>query len=180
MIELPAEPGSYALELLLLETIELQIGRLGRFAFPAGAYLYLGSACGPGGLRARLGRHLLPPEARRVRWHIDALRLAAVPRALGYIIYGRSASIDRPVECLWSQALSGQPGSAIPAPGFGARDCRCGCLAHLVAFPSAGAARNPLLAECALQELLARTAAPICGWCTASLVCHSLSPEVKW
>jgi Uri superfamily endonuclease len=180
MINLPAEPGSYALELFLPAPAELQIGRMGRFSFPAGAYLYLGSASGPGGLRARLGRHLLPPEARPVRWHIDALRLAAAPRALGYLIHARSAPLAKPIECLWSQALSRQPGSAIPAPGFGARDCRCGCPAHLVAFPSAGAAHSPLLAERSLQELLTRIAAPICSWSAESLVCQGLSPEVKW
>ncbi|HEX9029228.1 MAG TPA: DUF123 domain-containing protein, partial [Anaerolineales bacterium] len=56
--DLPAAPGSYVLYLRLSQRLELGVGRLGRLSFPAGEYLYLGSAGGPGGLRARLGRHI--------------------------------------------------------------------------------------------------------------------------
>jgi Uri superfamily endonuclease len=180
MIDLPAEPGSYALELILTAAAELQIGRLGRFSFPAGAYIYLGSANGPGGLRARLGRHLLPPGARSVRWHIDALRAVAAPLALCTLIHPRSGMFARPIECQWSQLLSCLPGSLIPASGFGASDCRSGCPAHLVAFPATGAAFSPLLLNQGFQALLAEFLDRIDGWESKSLVCQGLSPEVKW
>ena len=55
---LPTERGSYALHLRLARSRVLQIGRLGRFTFPAGEYIYVGSALGAGGLRSRVGRHL--------------------------------------------------------------------------------------------------------------------------
>ena len=67
------EPGSY---LLLLETRRAQhitIGKLGRFHFPKGYYCYTGSAMGPGGLAARLGRHKRLSNKTK-RWHIDYLR----------------------------------------------------------------------------------------------------------
>ena len=47
--------GAYALVLHLERKEEITVGRLGTFAFPAGYYLYAGSALGPGGLEARLG-----------------------------------------------------------------------------------------------------------------------------
>jgi Uri superfamily endonuclease len=52
-----AEPGTYALLLKLDKQERITIGKLGTFDFPAGYYLYVGSALGPGGLRARLARH---------------------------------------------------------------------------------------------------------------------------
>ncbi len=47
---LPVTRGSYALHLRLARSHVLQIGRLGRFAFPPGEYVYVGSAMGAGGL----------------------------------------------------------------------------------------------------------------------------------
>jgi Uri superfamily endonuclease len=52
-----AELGTYALLLKLDKQERITVGRLGTFGFPAGYYLYVGSALGPGGLRARLARH---------------------------------------------------------------------------------------------------------------------------
>jgi Uri superfamily endonuclease len=129
MNPLPDNPGTYAVHLRLLNDQLLQIGRLGIFSFPAGEYVYSGSAFGPGGLRARLGRHLR--GRGKPHWHIDYLRGAA--RVLG-AWYSLSA---HSLECQWSQALAELPGAFIPAPRFGASDCHSGCRAHLVAF-SAG------------------------------------------
>lgn len=52
-----AEPGTYALLLKLDKQERITVGKLGTFDLPAGYYLYVGSALGPGGLRARLTRH---------------------------------------------------------------------------------------------------------------------------
>ena len=49
---IPNEPGTYQLVLFLPEDITLQVGALGVFRFPAGRYVYTGSALG--GLRRRL------------------------------------------------------------------------------------------------------------------------------
>lgn len=107
--------------------MRLQVGRLGEFDLPAADYVYLGSACGPGGLRARLGRHL--SGAGRAHWHIDYLR--RVTQVAGCLYRPGRPSL----ECAWSQTLLLQPEAFIPIPGFGARDCVSGCPAHLIAFP---------------------------------------------
>src|SRR5690349_8091196 len=66
---LPPDPGVYQLYLDLANATVLEIGRLGRLAFPAGLYVYTGSALG--GLRPRLARHLR--REKRHHWHIDHL-----------------------------------------------------------------------------------------------------------
>lgn len=129
---IPAEPGSYLLWLHTPQTQELIVGRLGRFNFPPGDYFYLGSAQGPGGLRARLGRHLL--GSGKPHWHIDHLRAVTQVRGFGYQIrLSQSGTTPHiPLECDWSQKLTILSEVSLPAPGFGASDCRSGCAAHLV------------------------------------------------
>ena len=129
----PGLPGSYALCLRLAHPERLAAGKLGEFDFPAGDYVYLGRAHGPGGLRSRLERH--GRGAVRRHWHIDFLRAAAA--VTGAVVAVESATCDRaaiPLECTWSQLLAGLPGASIPAAHFGSSDCRCGCPAHLVHF----------------------------------------------
>ena len=125
--QMTTERGSYVLTLELKHSRVLTIGRLGKVTLPAGLYAYTGSSCGPGGLRARLGRHLRGGGARH--WHIDYVRAAAQVQACFYTVS------DTPLECAWSQALAALPGAMIPVPGFGASDCRSGCGAHLIALP---------------------------------------------
>jgi Uri superfamily endonuclease len=124
----PALPGTYALHLSLPAPAHLQIGWLGIFDFPPGDYLYLGSARGPGGLRARLQHHAR--IAVKPHWHIDYLRAAA--QLEGFWISTAPARL----ECAWSKALLRLPGAVVPVIGFGAGDCTGGCAAHLVAFPN--------------------------------------------
>ena len=124
---LPTECGSYALHLRLVRSRVPQIGRLGRFTFPAGEYIYVGSALGAGGLRSRVGRHLRGDG--KSHWHIDYLR--SVARVVN-CLYTVS---DEPLECVWSQALAALPGATMPVPGLGSSDCRSGCGSHLVRLP---------------------------------------------
>jgi len=123
-IHLPREGGTYLLVLQLHCRIEIEVGRLGRIRFQRGWYAYAGSAFGPGGLAARVGRHLVPSTKKH--WHIDYLRVQAQP--VGVWI------TPEPAECVWAAALSSLPGAGLPIPGFGASDCRLGCTAHLVYF----------------------------------------------
>lgn len=135
MDDLPVRPGTYALILRLREEAEIDVGRLGKFVFPAGFYVYVGSARGPGGIRARLGRHLR--GVARPHWHIDHLRSAAQVYGFGYQVDNlETHSTALPPECGWSQALAALPDAGILAPGFGASDCRMGCQAHLIHFPT--------------------------------------------
>jgi Uri superfamily endonuclease len=124
--ELPPAGGSYVLLVPLATPLTLDVGRLGRFDFPTGTYAYVGSAQGPGGLRARVGRHLRADKA--LRWHVDFLT-AAAPVTEVWI----DASAAR-LECAWSGALAALPGVRQPVPGFGASDCAC--LTHQFLFPA--------------------------------------------
>ena len=123
MTALPTAGGSYTLFLRLTASATIRVGRLGRFDFPAGTYAYFGSAFGPGGLQARLGRHLRGGGA--LRWHVDYLRSRATVAGYCYTV-----STQR-LECVWSRAAAAWPGASAPVPGFGASDCRAGCPAHL-------------------------------------------------
>jgi Uri superfamily endonuclease len=121
---LPDGPGTYVLILRLPHLTTIGVGRLGRVQFPAGWFAYAGSARGPGGLAARISRHLRSPKP--MRWHLDYLRAQAQPVQIWY------ARGIRKRECAWARALSGLAGASIPAPRFGASDCHCP--AHLFRF----------------------------------------------
>lgn len=103
----------------------IQVGRLGRLHLRAGTYLYVGSALGPGGLRARVARHLRP--YKRLHWHIDYLLQVSRAKRL-FLAYGRQR-----LEHAWARQLCRQPQAELPLSGFGASDC--GCPAHLVHLP---------------------------------------------
>ncbi len=122
---LPSARGTYGLGLRLPSDTQIAVGALGTWRFPEGTYLYVGSAWGPGGLRARLGRHLR--SSPNLRWHIDYLRAYADPVAVWL-------APDTHLECAWARALSDHPDARIVAPRFGASDCRCPT--HLFYFAS--------------------------------------------
>jgi len=121
---LPDQAGTYALILELPRPATIAVGKLGRFSFPAGWYAYAGSARGPGGLAARLSRHLR--SLKPLRWHVDYLRVYTRPIAAWYAVGARKQ------ECAWAKALASLPGASAPVPRFGASDCRCP--AHLIHF----------------------------------------------
>ena len=117
--------GTYVLALWLDATRTISIGRLGRFEFPSGWYLYVGSARGPGGLRARLLRHWRRfASGKRAHWHVDYLREHAIWGGA----WARGS--EHRLECSWAAALRRRPDATTVAAGFGASDCRCAT--HLV------------------------------------------------
>ncbi|MCP3956130.1 MAG: DUF123 domain-containing protein, partial [Desulfobacterales bacterium] len=80
-------------------------------------YVYTGSALGPGGLAARIGRHLKP--SKKFHWHIDYLRRFAEVEEIWYTIHlGK-------LECRWAKLFQKTRGARIICPGFGSSDCRC-------------------------------------------------------
>ncbi len=91
---------------------DIQVGALGGIFFPAGFYVYTGSAMG--GLDQRIARH--KRRGKKLRWHIDYLlantRLVDVHK----IVTGRN------IECILADALARRFESV---PGFGCSDCRC-------------------------------------------------------
>lgn len=118
------EKGTYALLLALDEQATITVGKLGTFLFPAGYYLYIGSA--GGGLFHRLRRHL--EQGKRLHWHIDYLRQWADVIEVWYLLSEES------LECSWAQAATAMPQAQISIPGFGSSDCRC--RSHLLYYPS--------------------------------------------
>jgi Uri superfamily endonuclease len=121
---LPREGGSYLLLLRLPARQTIAVGALGRIAFIRGWYAYAGSAFGPGGLAARLGRHL--GGGSKHHWHIDYLRAAAR-------VVEAWMAVGAPCrEHEWAQALEKGPAAGKAVPGFGCSDCRC--RSHLIYF----------------------------------------------
>jgi Uri superfamily endonuclease len=119
--DIPDLAGAYMLVIGLAEPIRVTI-RGHTWRLESGRYLYCGSAYGPGGLRARVGRHMRC--GKPVRWHVD--QLTERGRVCGALIFpGRH-------ECALAARLSHLP---VPIPGFGSSDCR-GCTSHLFAWPA--------------------------------------------
>ncbi len=105
-------PGSYLLLVRLPAGATFAAGRLPSRRYPAGWYLYTGSALG--GLKPRLNRYLNP--ARKRHWHIDYL-LEHGRAVAAWVVPGRE-----PLECRLAAAL-GETLALVPR--FGATDCRC-------------------------------------------------------
>jgi Uri superfamily endonuclease len=122
----PSGAGTYVLVIALDRSQNIIIGRRGGFHFPAGFYIYVGSALGPGGLRARLVRHLR--AEKRLHWHIDFLLRSARARVVQ--VWTRESAAR--LECEWARAMMQWPGARIIVPRFGASDCRCA--SHLIGF----------------------------------------------
>ncbi len=107
---------TYQLTLRLRSDTALTIGSLGEHFFPAGEYVYTGSA--RRNMEARIARHLR--HEKKLRWHIDYLLNSPETKI---IKVGRFAT----PECLVNQ---NQAGTVLIA-GFGASDCRSACGSHL-------------------------------------------------
>lgn len=113
---LPAQPGAYALLVELTEPLVFAFAGAPA-ALPKGFYVYCGSARGPGGLAARVARHMR--RDKTLRWHID--RLTTAGRVHGAWLFPGGD------ECALARRLARLP---TPLPGFGASDCRA-CVSHL-------------------------------------------------
>ena len=115
-----ADPTSatrtYQLFIEVKASVRVSVGRMGTYDFPAGRYVYTGSALR--NFEARITRHL--SSSKKMHWHIDYLLAAPGVRVL---------EVRRSVEeeCAVNRSTHG----TIPVPGFGASDCRAGCGSHL-------------------------------------------------
>jgi Uri superfamily endonuclease len=119
---IPVTPGAYVLEIDLSGPVEVEAGRLGAIRLGPGLVRYYGNARGPGGLRARVRRHL-DKEGRRDHWHIDKLtRKVPVARVLIEPNGSECEMVSRDLDSgHWEVAVA----------GFGSSDCRS-CRAHLL------------------------------------------------
>lgn len=118
--------GTYVLVFRVAPEISTRFGEL------LGGYCYVGSAMGPGGISARVGRHLR--ERKVLKWHID--HITASPSFDPVAVYATSD----PVECFVASSLAR---SHRGIPGFGCSDCRCA--SHLFAVEDPGQLERELL-----------------------------------
>ncbi len=107
---------SYQLHIRLHASACITVGRLGRFTFPAGNYIYTGSA--KTNIIARVARHLA--KTKRNRWHVDYLLTHCCSRVFSVILFSES-------ECAVNRSVRG----IVLVPGFGSTDCQNGCGSHL-------------------------------------------------
>ncbi len=117
--------GYYAVVLRVERDRVVEVGSLGRIEFPAGFYVYIGSA--KRGLSGRIKRHLR--LRKRLHWHIDYLRTASV------VVYSFPIRSSVSRECKLAHTVKRISDWQIK--GFGSGDCSCS--GHLFGFR-----RNPL------------------------------------
>ena len=133
-------PGTYALLLRSETQRDIGVGALGTMTVRPGAYVYVGSAFGPGGLRARVQRHARGDGARH--WHVDALRAATTLDAVWY-----THDPERR-ECTWADIVWSLPDATVPLEGCGASDCNCSAhLARITEGPSLDRFRDQIHAR---------------------------------
>ena len=122
-----AKHGTYALVMACCSDPKVKVGKLGQLRLQTGFYVYVGSAFGPGGLKARIAHHIKISE--RPHWHIDYLRPAMDLTEIWFTHDSRHR------EHQWARMLTNFRQTTIPISGFGASDCRCN--SHLFFFDSA-------------------------------------------
>ena len=123
MDKLTTAPGAYLLVIDLDAPLALDVPRGRAATLAAGRYGYCGSAYGPGGIGARVHRHLRRVKA--IRWHIARLTAS-----------GRIVAVQAEPggdECALMDSLRALPGVSMPIPGFGSSDCRR-CPSHPTAL----------------------------------------------
>ncbi|MCB1184478.1 GIY-YIG nuclease family protein [bacterium] len=118
------DAGLYVFLLRLKSPATLAVGALGEHHFPAGWYLYTGSA--KRNLHRRVARHWSVKPTRR--WHFDHLSTAPDSEPVGAVVVPLAAGVG---ECELNRRVGTLVGRQYPVPGFGASDCREGCPAHL-------------------------------------------------
>lgn len=117
METLPSQPGTYVLMLEVRKPLPITVGKWGTHQFLSGWYAYVGSAMGPGGLAARVGRH--SRVRKKAHWHIDYLRASA--QLIG-VFWAADSSVR---EHQWASRLGRMPLSGESVKGFGCSDCEC-------------------------------------------------------
>ena len=122
--KIPADSGAYFLEFGVQKSRLVNIGALGDFQFEPGAYRYCGSAYGPGGLAARLRRHLR--SGTKTHWHVDYLAAEFPIVRIGFEVDGGECKlVSGLLDQAWRHTIE----------GLGTSDCSQ-CVSHLVYKPS--------------------------------------------
>ena len=107
---------SYQLFIIVTKEVELKVGKLGKFIFPIGSYVYTGSA--KKNIDKRIKRHL--SKKKNLHWHIDYL----LNNDAVQIIDTKKSQMT---ECNLNKKTKG----IIIIDGFGSSDCNLSCKSHL-------------------------------------------------
>ena len=128
MVQLDARPGTYVIIMQTDKAVRARVGSIGFIDIKVGHYLYIGSAFGPGGIKARVSRHYKTFKTRH--WHLDYLREYLEPVEVWFTHDKQRREHD------WASLLASQP-KLEPVSNFGCSDCRCN--SHLFfQFPRPG------------------------------------------
>ena len=107
---------SYQLFINVAKEIDLIIGKLGRFIFPIGSYVYTGSA--KTNIDKRIERHL--SKKKNLHWHID------------YLLNDDAVQITNTKKLqITESSLNKKTKGTIIIDGFGSSDCNLSCKSHL-------------------------------------------------
>ncbi len=122
IMDITFNKGIYCLIVELFHECSIRVGCLGTFRFPAGFYVYIGSA--QNNLECRIERHL--QRKKNFHWHIDYL-----------LRYGQIARVHKfpgikNKECVLSRKIGDMEDAAVLVKGFGSSDCLC--ISHLYFF----------------------------------------------
>ncbi len=133
VISIPETPGVYILVFHLAKATNIAFDRKGtRHTFPPGWYLYVGSACGVGGLNRRLARHQRRiADDKKMHWNVDYFREHALLCELWYC-----ETDDCRFEHHWAQTVADLKGATVPVQKFGASDCKAHCPSHFFHLPT--------------------------------------------
>ncbi len=115
---IPVLPGAYLLLVEVPQVARVKLPNRPRARLVPGRYIYAGSAYGPGGLKARVSRHMR--RAKRCCWHID--QLTKIGNVLGVWAFPGG------IECDLVEMNSAVP---VPIVEFGSTDCKR-CRSHLL------------------------------------------------
>ncbi|MBE2279193.1 MAG: GIY-YIG nuclease family protein [Ignavibacteriaceae bacterium] len=94
---------------------DINVGKMGLHFFKKGFYLYVGSAFGGGGLKARILRH--SEKSTKIHWHIDYLK--SLSSFVGCYIKLTDLTEEHKTASHLSELFE------IPVKGFGSSDCKC-------------------------------------------------------
>ena len=122
--QLKPDTGTYALTYECKTNRSIRIGKLGILDLRRGYYVYVGSAFGPGGVKARIHHHLGRSPAPH--WHLDYLKPHCEPLEL-WVTYSNNKR-----EQTWVSTLAKSKDGSIPLAGFGASDTSA--VSHLFFF----------------------------------------------
>ncbi|MGR3319457.1 MAG: GIY-YIG nuclease family protein [Candidatus Anammoxibacter sp.] len=107
--------GIYNLIIYLNSDRNIKVGKLGRFNFKKGFYIYTGSS--QNSLQKRIERHLA--AEKKLHWHIDYML------KYGRIIKVRVIESLKKDECELSNEIGLLRDAKVIVDGFGSSDCTC-------------------------------------------------------